>query len=143
MTLPIGLASALFNTLVDAIKAAPGVVAYVGDRIYDVPPEKAVTPYIFFGPAGFTDARDIGCSDAWRFRLRIYVSTAHFGRLVAWDIGLAIAEALHEKSPPVPIPGFHMPMTITVVNGGDIIDPLKLKEVFIDIDAVIAADAAN
>jgi hypothetical protein len=139
MTLPIGLASALFNTLVDAIRAAPGVTAYVGQRIYDVPPEKAQTPYVFFGPAGFTDAKDWGCDDAWRFRLRIYVSTAQYGRLAAWDIALAIAAALHEQTPPVPVPGFHLPMAITVVNGGDIIDPLKLKEVFIDIDAVIAS----
>ncbi len=141
MSLPIGIASALFNTIVDAIKAAPAVTAYVGERIYDVPLENAEPPYVFFGPAGFTDARDIGCADAWRFRLRIYVSTAAYGRLAAWDIGLAIAAALHEQTPPVPVPGFHMPMAVTVITGGDIIDPLKLKEVFIDIDAVIASNS--
>lgn len=140
MTLPIGLASALFNTVLEALRASPAITAYVGDRIYDVPLEDAKPPYLFFGPAGFTDARDWGCANAWRFRLRLYVSTAHHGRLVAWDIGLAIAAALHEQTPPVPVPGFHLPMSITVINGGDIIDPLKLKEVFIDIDAVMAAD---
>ena len=141
MTLPIGLASALFNTIVDTIKASPAVTAAIGNRIYDVPPEKAQTPYIFLGPAGFTPANDIGCGDAWRFTMRIYVITAQYGRLAAWDIGMNLAVALHEQRPAIPVPGFGLPMAILVTNGGDIVDPLELKEVFIDIEAVIGSDS--
>jgi hypothetical protein len=138
-----GLPTVLFNALVDALKASPALTAVVGDRIYDVPPAKPVTPYVFFGPAGITDARDIGCSDAWRFRIRIYVSTSDHGRLAAWDAAFAICLALHETLPPIAFPGFHMPMPVMVITGGDLIDPTKLKETFVDIDAVIAADPTN
>jgi hypothetical protein len=132
-----GLPSAVFRTAIDMLKADAAVAAVLGDRIYDVPPPNAKPPYLYLGPGRVQAERAWDCAEAWRFTFRLYVVSEAHDRLQAWDAIFAAVRALDRRKP-APPPGHHYPMEWEAAQGGDIIDPLKLKECFADVVAVVA-----
>lgn len=73
---------ALQKAVFEALKAAPGVAALVGDRIHDGPPaaERWRAPRVTFGPAQALDA-DTDCIDARDVVLQLDVWSRDNGRL--------------------------------------------------------------
>ncbi len=132
-----GLPSALFDTALDLLRADPAVTAILGSRIYDVPPRDAVVPYLYLGPGRVQAERSWECANAWRFTFRLYVVSEAHGRLQAWDAIFAAIRALDRQRPVAPT-GYHFPVEWDAAQAGDIIDPLKLKECFADVSAVVA-----
>ena len=137
-----GLPSALFTTALAVLKADPDVAAVCGDRVYDVPPPNAVLPYLYLGPGRVQAERSWECAPAWRFTFRLYVVSEAHGRLQAWDAIFAAVRALDRTNPTAPS-GYHFPMEWEAAQGGDIIDPLKLKECFADVTAVVAVSVED
>jgi hypothetical protein len=132
-----GLPSALFKTALDLIKQDAACAAVLGDRVYDVPPANVKPPYLYLGPGRIQAERSWECSQAWRFTFRLYVVSEAHGRLQAWDAIFAAVRALDRQKPTAP-PGYHFPVEWDAAQGGDIVDPLKLKECFADVTAVVA-----
>jgi hypothetical protein len=132
-----GVPSVLFDAALDLLRKDAAVTAVVGDRIFDVAPPSAKLPYLYLGPGRVQAVRDWECASAWRFTFRLYVVSETHGRMQAWDAVFAAIRALDRQKPTAP-PGYHFPTEWDAAQGGDIIDPLKLKECFADVTAVVA-----
>lgn len=134
-------ASVVLQAAISALKADPAVSSIVGSRVFDVPPgPREALPYVYLGPARFTYANEFGCAAAWRIQFRLYTVSDSQNRMQAWDAAFAVARALHRKSFPAPA-GWAFPRKWEAAQGGDIIDPLKLKECFVDVTAMIALNS--
>lgn len=137
---------ALQSAIIDLLAADAAVKAIVGANILDqVPADRlpATPPYIEIGPINRT--RFEGCAGAWLIRVRIYATSTDFGRVQAWDLADAIATLLDDRDDeglPKPSLGLPAPYRIVdalrVVQAGDIVDPLQIKSVFVDVQAVVS-----
>lgn len=137
---------ALQKAIVERLLADAAVAAIVQDRIFDEVPADRLPgkpPYIEIGPINRT--RFEGCGRAWQIRIRLFATSVEFGRVEAWALADAMADALDDRGDgetPVDPPELAAPWRITdslrVTQGGDVIDPLQIKSVFVDVQAVVA-----
>lgn len=133
---------ALQKAVVDILLAAPAVAAIVGDKVLDEVPHDRVPakpPYVEIGAINRT--RFEGCAKAWTIRMRLYAASTEFGRAEAWDLADAMATALDDDgaSPPPALPEpFYIMDSLRVIQAGDVVDPLQIKTVFVDLQAVVA-----
>jgi hypothetical protein len=138
---PLAPGSALFEAIVARLKADPDCVALFADRIFDVPPgddeDRIVTPFVHLGPCGMRRATELGCNTAWRFGLRLFVTSTEAGRVEAWNACHAVFEALHEWEPDLIGHGWHAPMPVMVELAGDAITPLEVKQCFVDVTGYV------
>lgn len=137
---------ALQSAIVDLLKADAAVAAIVGEKIFDQVPADRVPgepPYIEIGPINRT--RFEGCAKAWMIRLRLYATSTDFGRVQAWCLADAMADLLDDRdaeglpktAPTLPAP-YRILDALRVVQAGDVVDPLQIKAVFVDVQAVVA-----
>jgi hypothetical protein len=132
--------TALLKAAVAALKDAAGVTDLVAERVYDdVPDERSgeqTPPYIYIGPINRSRI-ETGCDPQWTMRMRVYAVSTAFGRLEAWDVANAVAEALEGKVLTLDQP-FHCGDIVRAVQAGDVIDPSNPKATFVDISTIVA-----
>lgn len=137
---------ALQSTIINLLAADAAITAIVGTNILDqVPADRlpASPPYIEIGPINRT--RFEGCTAGWLIRIRLYATSTDFGRVQAWDLADAMAlllddrdgEGLPKAVPTLPAP-YRILDSLRVVQAGDVVDPLQIKSVFVDVAAVVA-----
>lgn len=87
----------LQDAVLTRLKADPAVDALVGDRIYDMPPEGVLFPYLSFGPSDLIPDDDaVGCMVVSRHSLQIDVWDRSQGRIwKAKEIAEAVKKSLH------------------------------------------------
>jgi hypothetical protein len=134
---------ALQTMVVELLKADAAVAAIVGEKVVDeVPADRApdYPPLVEMGPINRT--RVEGCGRSWLVRMRLFCTSTEFGRVEAWDLADAVVLALDddpERGPPPALPApFHIADALRVVQAGDVIDPLQIKSVFVDVQAIVA-----
>lgn len=133
---------ALQTAVLGLLRADAAVSAIVAGRIYDqVPSDRlpGAPPYIELGP--INRSRFEGCGRSWLIRIRLYAASVEFGRVEAWTLADAMAEALDggpDRDPP-DLPGpWRIADELRVLQAGDVIDPLQIKSVFVDVQAIVA-----
>lgn len=101
-------ASALHDAVFRALSTAPAVTPWVGNRIYDRPPQPANYPYIAMGFNQVIEDGD-SCDDGWECFSDVHVWTQdqgpNRGKAYAQDIGGAVTGVL---SLILPIEGFRI-----------------------------------
>jgi hypothetical protein len=133
---------ALQTAVIDLLKADAAVAAIVGDGVVDeVPADREPDmPLVEIGPINRT--RVEGCGRAWLIRMRLFCTSIAFGRVEAWELADAVVLALDddpERGPPPALSApFHIADSLRVVQAGDVIDPLQIKSVFVDVQAIVA-----
>jgi len=139
---------ALQSAVVDRLGADMAVMAIVAGRIFDqVPADRAPgePPYVEIGPINRT--RFEGCAAGWLIRMRLYATSTDFGRVEAWNLADAIVAALDDRIDETGAQAvealalaapFRILDSLRVVQAGDVVDPLQIKSVFVDVQAVIA-----
>jgi hypothetical protein len=133
----------VFETAINALRTDAACVAALGGRVFDVPgSEKIETPYAYLGPVRMQFERLQTCAEAWRFTFRVYVVSETHNRRAAWRAAWAVARALHQKMFDCP-PGFAFAEEWNASQAGDIIDPTRIKECFVDVTAVVAVTSAD
>lgn len=127
---------ALWEAVRNRLLADADTAAICGDRIYDeVPSAQADPPYLYLAAVNWTRVEG-GCGRGHRVRMRLYCVTAEFGRIEAWSFARRVERAIDLFEPDLPAP-LRCSDAVTVVQCGDVIGPLKTKEVFLDIGAQI------
>lgn len=116
----------------------------LGSRIYDDPPrdlradesDLTASPWAYLGPVA-AQRVESDCGPGWMLRLRLYVASTAAGRDEAWTAMDAIAAAIDGATLTMSAP-FVQAQQAYVMLGGDVIDPISPKLVYIDISAVVA-----
>ncbi|KQP34302.1 hypothetical protein ASF27_01705 [Methylobacterium sp. Leaf102] len=132
------------KAITDVLTANANVAARVGGRIFDeVPNDGTVAPpYVYLGPINRRRVPH-DCAQIWTITARLYVISAEFGRQEAWDAIEAVVQALDGAD--APDLEFAAPFSIQeplrVTQAGDVIDPLALKSVFLDLTTTIARES--
>lgn len=127
---------ALRDQVMQLLRAAPAVQALIGQKVFDDVPsddEAAELPWICMGPISVRRV-EMGGNPAWGLTLRVLAESSEFGRGEAWSIARAAIRALDLAEPPEDL-GFCD--RLTVENAGDVIDPGKIKTVFLDVACVL------
>lgn len=100
---------ALNKALIDALAAAPAVVALVGTRVFDQVPKNATWPYVEIG-----DMRAVpdggGCAAGQEIFVALTVHSKAVGQREARAVAGALRAALHEQP-------LVMPAPFTLVDG--------------------------
>jgi len=133
----------VFKTaLINLLQADAAVVALASNRIYDEAPEDqrgvadVASPYAYLGPIHATRLESDGVP-GWTLRLRLYAASTSFGRSEAWSLMDAICAAIDGKILILPAPYVHAQQSY-VASGGDVIDALNPKLVYVDLSAIVA-----
>lgn len=133
---------ALQEAVVALLKADTDVAALVADRVFDeVPADRlpGTPPYIEIGPINRT--RIEGCGKSWLIRMRLFATSTEFGRVEAWALADAMILALDDDPergvPDLPAP-FAIADSLRVIQAGDVVDPLQIKSVFVDVQAIVS-----
>ena len=144
MTAPFTAETALQSACIEALRADGALKELLGGaKIYDEIPadaQRPAPPWIFQGPTG-TQPLDAGAYVVWTVRIRFYCASVNYGRLEAWAVAGAARKVLHQADLQLE-EGFKCQGPALVVAAGDVIDAGKPKEVFIDVEANVADDAA-
>lgn len=134
---------ALQSAVIELLKADAAVAALVGDKVLDeVPADQApsLPPLVEIGP--INRGRVEGCGRAVEIRMRLFCTSTAFGRIEAWEIADAVWTALDddpERGPPPTLPApFYIADSLRCIQSGDVIDPLQIKSVFVDVRAIVA-----
>jgi len=114
---------ALQRALIERLRDDGDIEALVGVRVYDVPPDKAVFPYVRLGNIILTPVRTDGRM-AWDLTFSIEShSRAMAGRVEATEIGEAVVAALDNQHRMIGVIGFRLAwvqfITATVVRADD------------------------
>lgn len=90
-----GVAVILQAAVIARLKSSVGLVALVGQRVYDQPPQAVVLPYVRIGNLDVAADR-IGChvDDAIMFSIEVHSRPEKGGRIEALRIAAAVREAL-------------------------------------------------
>lgn len=143
-------AAAWKEALRDFLKRDAAVVALVGGKVFDEvqrDPNGAIVatpPWVYIGPigaerddnSGHFDGQDFG-GVMFRVTTRIFCAGTSFGRSEVWTIANAVAEALEGENIGL-APPLAQTLVCQVQRAGDVIDPLGVKQAFIDVTAEIA-----
>lgn len=119
------------------LRASSAVTALVQKKIRDDVPSDALAdklPWICMGPISVRRVEMGNCLPAWAITLRVLAESSEFNRDEAWTIARAAIRALEGAEPPADL-GFTDRLTIT--NAGDVIDPGKIKTVFLDVSCTL------
>lgn len=85
----------LQGAIVGRLKTTPELTALVDQKIYDIAPAKAQTPYVVIGD--FDDHRaDVTCVRSMKIYATLHVWSAHVGGFMeAKQVAEAVVDALH------------------------------------------------
>jgi hypothetical protein len=132
------------SALVDFIKADAACAALLGARIYDEAPrdqrgdssDLAASPWAYLGPIAASRIES-DCGPGWLLRLRIYTASTAAGRDEAWSAMDAICNAIEGSELTLSAPAFQAQKTY-IILGGDVVDPISPKLVYVDVAAIVA-----
>ncbi|MCJ2132452.1 DUF3168 domain-containing protein [Methylobacterium sp. E-045] len=131
------------KAIADLLIADPDVNALVNGQVFDEVPNdgEATPPYIYLGPMNRRRVQ-MDCGQVWTITARLYAISVEFGRGQAWETIEAIVQALDMKeAPDVTLTApFSIQQPIQITQGGDVVDPLAPKSVFVDLSTIIARD---
>lgn len=131
--------TALIAAVQAALLAAPPVASKVGEKVFDEVPADDVPgkpPLVYIGPINRQRLNDPAGEAAWAMRMRLYVESAEFGRLEAWDITDAVSECLEGSELALAAP-FECVDVLRVIQAGDVFDQDGFKTVFLDVGTTI------
>ncbi|GEP12256.1 DUF3168 domain-containing protein [Methylobacterium gnaphalii] len=137
--LPLTPETALLDAVKTLLQADAGFSALAGKKIYDeIPAAKSAgdnPPYAYFGPMRRSRVES-GCGEFWTVQARIYAVSTSFGRRQGWALIDAIATALNLQEVVLAAP-FVQQQPFIVTQGGDVVDPLAARQVFVDVTTTI------
>lgn len=128
---------ALRNFIGELLREDAAVAAIVGKKVRDDVPSDADAdklPWICFGPIATRRLETGGCGPAWTVTARVFAESAAFNRDQAWTIARAAIRAVEGQRGPDEA-GFCDPLTVSAA--GDVVDPGKIKTVFVDVTAMM------
>lgn len=125
------------RAVIAALLADSGVTALVGQKVFDITPQKTDAPYVYLGPVGVQRAPEDCGAPTWNLRMRLYAASTRAGRNEVWQILDAMDAALDGKILTMPT-GTGQVLAIQTILGGDIVDPTTPTQTYLDLTATVA-----
>lgn len=133
------------TALVEALKADAAVAAVLGGRIYDEAPrdnrgdaaDLIASPWAYVGPIAASRVES-DCGAEWMLRVRLYAASTAFGRREVWRAMNAMVAAIEGETLTLAAPAVQTQQIWTML-GGDVVDPISPKLVYVDLAAIVAA----